>query len=172
MKSEHAFQAEIADLKSEVEALKTRLTEDETVIASLQAWTLYSLGILLRHLHDPNEMDRDQASHAIEAVFDRMYGTLKQGYRGAGELRQTKDGFDRLYMCSQEISNMWKLMREIEFSEKPDVRGTKLINLGYDTIQRLDPLNQAMIPVETLSERRLREQASNLVHQIRSRRSE
>lgn len=161
------IQQQIEELRAEVEQLKVRLTEDETVIASLQAWIQYSFGILLKHLPNPDADARSHISHLIEWVFEDMYRKLKVGYRGEGELEVSRDGFDRLYICALETAGIWKSMRDHNFAKKSDDRGYKLLNVGLDMLNRLEPQYQKCFPVETRKEKQFRKQIRDQIIHLR-----
>ena len=165
------LQKQLTELQNELEGLKKRVAEDEAVIASLQAWTQYGFGMLLKHLACPNDVDRAHVSDLLEKVFGDMYRTLKQGFRGDAEMTTSTDGFDRLYICAQETADIWQLMRDYNFEDSPDQDGYKLINVALDMMYRIDPLTQRHSPFETPEEKRLRKFARDAVFQAKNRRA-
>ena len=164
---EQNVQKQLDELKNELLLLKKRATEDEAVIASLQAWTQYSFGILLRHLDDPGQLNRDGASQRIEMVFRNMYRTLKEGFRGAEELEISTDGFDRLYICATDTADIWQSMNDHNFANDSDLNGYKLINAALDMLEKIDPSRQHNFPFETKKEKQIRKAARDLIFQAK-----
>ena len=166
---ENDLQNELNALKQEISELKSRMYEDEMVIAMLQTWTQYAFGILLRHLSDPQECDRAWASNRIEAALNDSYRKLKRGFRGVEPLEISKDGFDRLYICWQDTANIWKSMDDHNFENNSDQDGYKLINAAMDILDRIDPLTQRVFPFETKTERAHRSASLNAIHRARQK---
>ncbi len=165
------LQARLIALHNEVEVLKARLKEDEAVIASLQAWTQYGLGTLIKHLSDPESLDRSEVTHLLETVFARMYRTLKVGFRGEAEQVDSNDGFDRLYGCAQETIDMWKSKDDLLFADQPDDSGQKLRHAALDMLGRIDPIVQQYFPFESNAEKQSRTAARLAIHQVQRRQS-
>jgi hypothetical protein len=159
---------EFKELLDRVSQLEKRLKEDEAVISGLSAWTLHGFGTLLKHLDDPEKFDREAVANLIQRVLDNMFRTLKLGYRGEAELVHTKDGFDRLYIFAQDMTNMWPDSDGYQKKKKNIESGYHMIDAAANMLHNLDPRLQAHFPFESPTERQTRMQARAAIFQAQA----